>query len=69
MPERLMLEGFELFVGKHCESTALKRVLDYHGLSLSEEMLFGLSGGVGFIYWYIEDDAESVHRHSLCEGC
>jgi len=54
VPERLMLEGFELFIGKHCESTALKRVLDYHGLSLSEEMLFGLSGGVGFIYWYMK---------------
>ena len=47
-----MLEGFEPFVGKHCETTALKRVLDYHGLPLSEEMLFGLGGGVGFIYWY-----------------
>ena len=40
------------FIGKHCETTALKRVLDYHGLSLSEEMLLGLGGGIGFIYWY-----------------
>ena len=52
MAERLMLEGFEPFVGKHCETTALKRVLDYHRLSLSEEMLLGLGGGIGFIYWY-----------------
>lgn len=52
MAERLMVEGFKPFIGKHCESTALKRVLDYHGLSLSEEMLFGLSGGISFIYWY-----------------
>lgn len=52
MAERLMLEGFKPFVGKHCETTALKRVLDYHGLSLSEEMLLGLGGGIGFIYWY-----------------
>ena len=54
VPERLMLEGFKPFIGKHCETTALKRVLDYHGLSLSEEMLFGLGGGVGFIYWYMK---------------
>ena len=49
-----MLEGFKPFVGKHCETTALKRVLDYHGLSLSEEMLLGLGGGIGFIYWYVK---------------
>ncbi len=53
MPERLMLDGFRPFVGRHCESTALRRALDYHGLALSEEMLFGLGGGIGFIYWYM----------------
>ena len=52
MAEKLILQGFELFAGKHCETTALKRVLDYHGLSLSEEMLFGLGGGIGFVYWH-----------------
>ena len=52
MAERLMVQGFKEFVGKHCETSALKRVLEYHGLSLSEEILFGLGGGVGFIYWH-----------------
>jgi hypothetical protein len=52
MAERLTIQGFEPFVGKHCETSALKRVFDRHGLSLSEEMLLGLGGGVGFIYWY-----------------
>lgn len=52
MAERLILQGLEPFVGKHCETTALKRGLDYHGLSLSEEMLFGLGGGIGFLYWH-----------------
>ncbi|MFC1928057.1 BtrH N-terminal domain-containing protein [Chloroflexota bacterium] len=47
-----MIKGLEPFIGKHCETTALKRVLDYHGLSISEEMLLGLGGGIGFIYWY-----------------
>lgn len=47
-------EKFTPFIGKHCETTALKRVLDYHGLSVSEEMLLGLGGGAGFIYWYMK---------------
>jgi hypothetical protein len=54
MAEKLMLEGFKSFIGKHCETTALKRALDYHGLDLSEEMLLGLGGGIGFIYWYMK---------------
>ena len=40
------------FGGKHCQTTALKSILSYYGLTISEEMLFGLGGGVGFIYWY-----------------
>ena len=54
MAKTIKLQGFQPFVGKHCETTALKRALDYHGLSLSEEMLLGLGGGVGFIYWYMK---------------
>jgi hypothetical protein len=52
--EKPKLEKFTPFIGKHCETTALKRVLDYHGLSVSEEMLLGLGGGIGFIYWYMK---------------
>jgi hypothetical protein len=54
MAEKLILEGFKPFIGKHCETTALKRALDYQGLNLSEEMLLGLGGGIGFIYWYVK---------------
>ena len=54
MADKLMIQGFRQFVGKHCETTALKRALDRHGLSLSEEMLLGLGGGIGFIYWYMK---------------
>jgi len=52
MAERLVIQGLNRFGGKHCETSALKRVFERHGLSLSEEMLLGLGGGVGFIYWY-----------------
>ena len=54
MAEKLIIEGFKQFGGKHCLTAALKNILDYHGLHLSEEMLFGLGGGVGFIYWYMK---------------
>ena len=52
MAERLVIEDFNLFRGKHCQTAALMKILEYHGLHLSEEMLFGLGGGIGFIYWY-----------------
>ncbi len=53
-PEKLMIEDFKPSGGKHCWTTSLKNIFDYHGLNLSEEMLFGLSGGIGFIYWYMK---------------
>jgi len=53
-PETIVIEDFKCSGGKHCWTTALKGLLDYHGLRLSEEMLFGLGGGVGFIYWYMK---------------
>ena len=52
--EKLIIQGFKQFGGKHCQTAALKNILDYHGLHLSEEMLLGLMGGVGFIYWYMK---------------
>jgi hypothetical protein len=51
MPDKIILEGFEKFIGKHCETTALKHVLVYYGLKISEEMLLGLGGGPGLFYW------------------
>ncbi|MDP2895153.1 MAG: BtrH N-terminal domain-containing protein [bacterium] len=53
-PETIVIADFKPSGGKHCWTTALKNVLDYHGLNLSEEMLFGLGGGIGFIYWYMK---------------
>ncbi len=51
MRDRLVVSGFKQFGGKHCETASLRNVLDYNRLPLSEEMLLGLGGGVGFIYW------------------
>ena len=52
--EKLIIENFNTPGGKHCQTTALKTILDYHDLHLSEELLFGLGGGISFIYWYMK---------------
>ncbi|MBF6135571.1 BtrH N-terminal domain-containing protein [Nocardia otitidiscaviarum] len=36
---------------QHCETTALGVLLRQQGLELSEPMLFGLGGGLSFLYW------------------
>lgn len=55
MKQLLFNHNAESWVGKHCETTAVKHVLEYYGLDLSEEFLFGISGGIGFIYWYAKN--------------
>lgn len=52
--QKLIIEDFQYFGGKHCITTSLKNLFEYHKLHLSEEMVFGLSGGVAFIYWYMK---------------
>jgi hypothetical protein len=54
MKETLVLKDFTSTGGKHCQTTAMKAVLDYSGIQLSEDMLLGLGGGIGFIYWYMK---------------
>ena len=39
------------FAGVHCETTATGTLLKNIGIDLSEPMIFGLSQGLGFIYW------------------
>ena len=53
MTERLVLDDFNYFGGKHCQTTALMGGLRYHDLEISEDMLLGL-GGISFIYWYMK---------------
>jgi len=46
-----IVESFVHRPGVHCESSAIRDVFEYHGLRLSEEMVFGLDCTFGFIYW------------------
>ena len=52
MEKELAIEDFKTLGGKHCWSASARSVLNYHGIRMSEEMIFGLSGGISFIYWY-----------------
>jgi len=44
------IEGFRHQTGEHCASTAIRNVLRFHGIALSEAMVFGLASGLGFFY-------------------
>ena len=54
MSKRYVIDDFNLFGGLHCETSAVRKVFLYNDLPISEEMLFGLGGGIGFIYWYMK---------------
>jgi hypothetical protein len=45
--------------GNHCGSTALRNLLAFHGVEISEEMAFGLGAGAGFYYLALEDGSPS----------
>lgn len=47
----MIINNFSPFSGEHCETTATGTLLKSLGIELSEAMLFGIGGGLGFIYW------------------
>ncbi len=47
--------GYRHIPGHHCGSTALRNLLAFHGVEISEEMAFGLGAGACFYYVTIED--------------
>jgi len=47
--------GYTHTPGHHCGSTALRNLLNHHGVELSEEMAFGLGAGACFYYVSLED--------------
>lgn len=47
----MIINNFSPFSGEHCETTATGTLLKRLGIELSEAMLFGIGGGLGFIYW------------------
>ncbi|HET7589153.1 MAG TPA: BtrH N-terminal domain-containing protein [Solirubrobacterales bacterium] len=51
--------GFVHIPGHHCGSTALRNLLAFHGVEISEEMAFGLGAGAGFYYLAMDDSSPS----------
>jgi hypothetical protein len=47
--------GYTHTPGHHCGSTALRNLLGFHGVEISEEMAFGLGAGACFYYVTIEE--------------
>jgi len=51
--------GFVHTPGNHCGSTALRNLLSFHGVEISEEMAFGLGAGASFYYLALDDASPS----------
>lgn len=47
-----LLTGFRPLSTHHCITGSLRHIYFYHDHLLSEELLLGIGGGVGFIYWH-----------------
>jgi uncharacterized protein DUF4872/butirosin biosynthesis protein H-like len=54
-PERFKpFAGFGSYPTHHCVTGSLKHVYDFHGYPISEELLFGLGAGLGFVYFHFK---------------
>src|SRR5215208_2220314 len=54
-----MVPGYRHVPGNHCGSTALRNLLGFHGLEMSEEMALGLGAGVRFYYVILDGSSPS----------
>jgi len=57
---RVMVPGYRHVPGNHCGSTALRNLLGFHGIEISEAMAFGL--GSGACFYYVVSDEHSPSR-------
>ncbi len=56
---QVMVPGYTHLPGNHCGSTALRNLLAFRGVDISEEMAFGLGAGACFYYVTIPDSSPS----------
>ena len=57
--DRTMVPGYTHVPGNHCGSTALRNLLAFHGVEISEAMAFGLGAGACFFYVTLEGQSPS----------
>jgi hypothetical protein len=48
------LAGFKSLETHHCVTGSMRHVYVYNDHDVSEDMLLGLGGGVGFVYWHMK---------------
>ena len=54
-----MIAGYRHRPGNHCGSTALRNLLAFDGIEITEEMALGLGAGVCFYYVPMDDQSPS----------
>src|SRR3954454_13835240 len=54
-----LVPGYRHLPGNHCGSTALRNLLAFHGLQMSEEMALVLGAGVSFYYVVLDGSSPS----------
>jgi hypothetical protein len=47
---KYLIKDFKHIPGKNCVTTALRNILNHYHILLSEELILGLAGGLGFYY-------------------
>lgn len=57
--DHVMVPGYRHVPGHHCGSTALRNLLAFHGVEISEEMAFGLGAGACFYYVALDENSPS----------
>nr|MDO8110186.1 BtrH N-terminal domain-containing protein [Candidatus Sigynarchaeota archaeon] len=48
---KTLVSNFPHKIGRHCESSAMRDILEHAGIDLSEAMVFGLDATLGFAYF------------------
>ena len=46
----VVVADYEHRTGEHCASTSLRNLMRFYGVEISEPMVVGLAGGLGFYY-------------------
>ena len=49
------IQGFRSLETHHCVTGSMRHLYEFRGFPISEEMLFGLGAGLGFVYWQMKD--------------
>jgi hypothetical protein len=62
------LPGFKSLETHHCITGSLRHVYVYNDHNISEEMLLGLGGGVGFVYWHVKGQPPFIGGRGNARG-